>query len=292
MRSYTGLGVDLAILIASPKIARGQDRGESAASTRVIAGVVRDTTGTPIVGVQVRANGRQLALSDSVGRFRVNGVNEPSLSLTFRRLGYEPATRTLTSGNASSPPIEVVMTPNSQLLRTIVVEGQAYDKDLWANGFYHRQKVASGSFFDPDVLMHFGGSGLGSLMHEVPRVDVERKGNRDYAFSSVAGNRCRMNVYVDGVFQQAAMPSPRFGADDAVGLGDLVDFRDIRAVEVYPRATSVPTQFSRMGPGAGPQGRPMPRIPSPRGSLSATTNENQDAACGALVIWTKAPGEK
>jgi hypothetical protein len=192
-----------------------------------------------------------------------------------------------------------VLVPNSQLLRTIVVEGRAYDRELWANGFYHRQKIASGSFFDPDDLAHFGGSGVGSVLHEVPRVQVEWQNGQDYAFSTVAGNRCRMNVFIDGMFQRAAMPGPSprapgssVSGSDALGLSELIDFRDIRAIEVYPRASSVPTQFSRMGPPAGHQGNPMPRIPSPTGAVSGSGTENQDAACGAIVIWTKTPGEK
>ena len=154
--------------------------------------------------------------------------------------------------------------------------------------------MASGSFFDPDFLAHFGGYGVASVLHEVPRVDVMRKGDRDFAFSTVGGNRCRMNVYIDGMFQRAAMPGPGRLADDALGLNDLIDYRDIRAVEVYPRAMSVPTQFSRMGPNAGVQGQPMPRIPSPSGRVYASTPDdaNADAACGAIVIWTKDPGEK
>lgn len=293
MHHWMGVGVGLAILVIGPKIAAGQNGGESAAS-RAIVGVVHDTTGAPIVAVQLRVNGRQVALTDSSGRFRLNAVSEPSLSAMFRRLGYEPVTRMLDT-RSSTTPIEVTMIPNQQLLRTIVVEGEAYDKDLWANGFYHRRKIASGSFFDPDFLAHFGGYGLASVMHEVPRVDIMRRGDRDFAFSTVGGNRCRMNVYVDGMFQRAVMPGPGGSSDDAVGLNDLVDYHDIRAVEVYPRAMSVPTQFSRMGPGAGSQGRPMPRIPSPasgRVYVSRADDANADAACGAIVIWTKDPREK
>jgi hypothetical protein len=181
----------LVVVLSSPKIARGQNGGESATSSRVIAGVVRDTTNRPIEGVQVQADRRQFVLTDSGGRFRVTGIGGASVFLGFRRLGYEPASRTIALHESTPGLIEVVLTPNSQLLRTIVVEGQAYDRDLWANGFYHRRKMASGSFFDPDFLMHFGGSGLGSVLHEVPRVQVERMHNQEYAFSTVGGNRCR-----------------------------------------------------------------------------------------------------
>lgn len=296
MRSILGAGAAVAMLLSFSKIVRGQGGGEPGAATRAVTGVVRDTTGRPIEGVEVRVNARPLALTDASGQFRL-GTVAGTATLSFRRLGYEPASRVLGPGETTS--VEIAMLPNSQLLRTIVVEGRAYDKELWANGFYRRQKVASGSFFDPDFLAHFGGNGVASLLHEVPRVQVQNQNGQDYAFSTVAGRRCRMNVYVDGVFQRATMPGPlkpppgsgTFGYD-ALGLNELVDYRDVRGVEVYPRATSVPIQFSRMGPPAGPQGNPMPRIPSPTGAVSGSATENQDAACGAIVIWTTAPGEK
>ena len=285
------IGLVLAITLSTSNIARAQGGGEPVSAPRAIVGVVRDTAGRPVVGVQVRVNERQLALTDSLGRFRLVGANGASVAMTFRRLGYEPITRTMDLRATAAVPIDVTMTPNSQLLRTVVVEGQAYDRDLWKNGFYHRQKTASGSFFDPEFLAHFGGSGVGSLLHEVPRVEVERKDNQDHAFSTVGGNRCRMNVFVDGVFQRVAMPSPT-GREEGMGLADLIDYRDIRAVEVYPRAMSVPIQFSRMGPGAGRQGRPMPRIPLPGNIHIPISDENSDAACGAIVIWTRTPDEK
>ena len=193
MRSLIGVGIAVAILFSAPKIAAGQNGGESTTPPRAITGVVRDTTGAPIVAVQVRLDGHQVTVTDSSGRFRLTGVSEASLPVTFRRLGYEPVTRMVQTRDALMS-IDVTMTPNQQLLRTIVVKGEAYDKDLWANGFYHRRKVASGSFFDPDFLAHFGGDGLAFVMHEVPRVDIMRKGDRDYAFSTIGGNRCRMNV--------------------------------------------------------------------------------------------------
>ena len=295
MRTSAGVGIGLAILLAVPRHAAGQ-AASSPVSNRALIGVVRDTTGRPIEGVEVRVDARAVALTDSAGRFRI-GKPGGAASLAFRRLGYEPATRTIAA--ADSTTLDVVLVANSQLLRTIVVEGRAYDRELWANGFYQRQKIASGAFFDPDYLAHFGGDGVGSVLHEVPRVQVQRQNGQDYAFSTNAGNRCRMNVFIDGMFQRTAMPGPlkpppgsSTGGYDALGLNELVDFRDIRAIEVYPRATSVPIQFSRMGPPAGPQGNPMPRIPSPTGAVSGSAAENQDAACGAIVIWTKSPGEK
>ena len=295
MRAVTGTGFGLAILLAVPQIAPAQSEA-GGASTRVVVGVVRDTTGRAIEGVEVRAGTRPIAFTDSAGRFRI-GSPGGATSLAFRRLGYEATTRSITATDSAT--MDVVLVPNAQLLRAIVVEGQAYDKDLWANGFYHRRKIAGGSFFDPDYLAHFGGDGVGSVLHEVPRVQVQRQNGQDYAFSTNAGNRCRMNVFIDGMFQRTAMPGPlkpppgsSVGGYDALGLNELVDFRDIRAIEVYPRATSVPIQFSRMGPPAGPQGNPMPRIPSPTGAVSGSATENQDAACGAIVIWTKDPGEK
>jgi hypothetical protein len=262
--------------------------------TRAVLGRVVDESARGLGGADVRTAGGTRTVTDSTGRFVLREVPAGAIQIIARRVGYDSASVIVPNdGGAGSEPTWVSITlQRPHRLNEIVVEGQAYDRGLWDRGFYHRQKVASGTFFDPDAIEHFGGNGLGSLVRQVPRVDVRYIGNADYAFSSIAGRTCRMNIFIDGLYQRSAMPSPVRGMGgegaEGIGLKDLVGFREIAAVEVYPRASSVPTQFQRMGPPAGPQGISSSQIPSPSGARSRSPQgENQDAACGAIVIWTK-----
>jgi hypothetical protein len=271
-------------------------RGDTASGpTRVIVGRVLDDAARGLPDVEVRAASGASALTDSSGRFALRGLPGGELTIVARKVGYDSTSANVPPAATGAASEVTLILVRAHRLREIVVEGKVYDRALWDRGFYHRQKVFSGTFFDTDAVEHFGGDGLGSLVRQAPRVDVRNIGNADDAFSRIAGRPGRRNVFIDGMFQRAAMPSPvrmmGGGAAEGVGLKDLIEFREIAAVELYPRASSVPIQFQRMGPPAGPQGTSSQQIGSPSGlsRRGPSQGENQDAACGAIVIWTKSP---
>jgi hypothetical protein len=258
----------------------------------VVDGFVRDGADRGIVGAEILIGASRSVVSDEHGAFHLGEMAADTIRLVVRRIGFDSVSLSLPLLHSGIRTELIIAMRRTHSLAVITVEGKAYDQFLWDKGFYRRQKTASGSFFDPDFLEHFGGSGLGSVLREAQRVDVRRINNQEYAFSAVGGSPCRMNVFIDGIFQRLAMPSPT-GAQEGMGLGELIGFRDVHAVEVYPRANFVPTQFVRMGPAAGPAGRSTPRLPSPNGMKSAAgmQGDNQDAACGAIVIWTRPVNE-
>jgi hypothetical protein len=282
------------LLCASSLAAQTPARADSVAHpARTVVGRVLDEASRPLSGVEVRVAAGASSVTDSSGRFVLTSLSDGALQLVARKVGFDSSSTSVPGAAGSSTEVSkvsIVLT-RTHRLNEIVVEGQSFDRALWDLGFYHRRKVASGTFFDQDAIEHFGGDGVGSLVRQVPRVDVRRIDNADYAFSTIAGRACRMNIFIDGMFQRVAMPS-QTGRSEGVGLNELIGFREIAAVEVYPRASSVPIQFMRMGPAAGPQGISSQQIPLPGGLKLPRTSqgENQDAACGAIVIWTKSPG--
>jgi hypothetical protein len=277
-------------------VAQTPARGDSASGpARVIVGRVLDEAARGLPDAEVRTAGGASAVTDSSGRFALRGLPDGDLTVVARKVGYDSTSANVPPGATGATSGLTLVLVRAHRLNEIVVEGKVYDRALWDRGFYHRQKVASGTFFDTDAIDHFGGDGLGSLVRQAPRVDVRNIGNADYAFSSIAGRPCRMNIFIDGMFQRVAMPSPVTGfrgeSLEGVALKDLIGFRNIAAVEVYPRASMVPIQFQRMGPPAGPQGMTSQQIGSPSGlsGRRPSQGENQDAACGAIIIWTKSP---
>ena len=97
-----------------------------------------------------------------------------------------------------------------------------------------------------------------------------------------------MNVFIDGRFVREAMP---VAGDPGLPLSQLVSRSDIHAIEIYPTVNSVPIEFTRIGPSTN-SGRAQSRIPSPNRPMSSRPVENDDAACGTIVIWTKAFAER
>jgi len=252
-------------------------------TTTAIRGVVRDTLGRPVPHTQIRTPARTM-MSDAEGRFRLPLGGDDTVHALIRRIGFEPMTTTIRRpAPGDTTPVQITLLPVAARLDRVIVEGQAYDRALWDRGFYRRQRGPGGVFFDPEDLRWLRPAGLAAIVREAPRVVIERRGTKDVAYSSLAGRPCRMHVYIDGVHQRAAMPGPSGGEAYALGLHELIDPRLIHAVEVYPTAAQVPTQFARMGSADGGGAR----IPSPGQPYRvARPSEGPDAPCGAIVIWT------
>ena len=270
-----------------------------AAGTITLAGTVRDPAGGPIEGASLRVGPKLEALSDARGVFVLRGVPSTRVQLAVRRIGYMPTTLDIAATQVGvRVELDVRLQRNPVTLQTVVVDGRAYDKTLWDVGFYRRERVGFGHYFDPDYTAHFGGASVASLVREVPRIHVEAYNDQQYAYGRIAGNQCRMNIFVDGMFRRDAMP-PGYKAtmDKGVGLNVLVPKEDVYAVEIYPTINSVPTQFQRMGPAVNASmTRTSQRIPlNAAGGVNAQSNRprpsdeivNNDAACGAIVIWTR-----
>ena len=260
--------------------------GASAQKKSTVVGFVRDSAGRPIQGVEVRTpSAGKPSVTDATGRFQFANVGDDMVRLRFRKVGLEPVNLATVRDSASeSSPVAVTMGPMIARLGRVVVEGQAYDQKLWENGFYERQRASRGTFFDPADIEFYAHAGLGAIVQQAERVRVETRGTQQFAFGDVAGRRCVMHVYVDGVYQYSAIPKNN-NAATAVGLREIVDPRNIYAVEVYPSATGVPTQYQRMG---SADGNNAARMPSPGEAWrEAAASSDPNAPCGAILIWKR-----
>lgn len=291
-------GVPLVAVLASASVVAAQAPGQPsdttvAKGTIMLVGTVRDAAGRPIAGAELRVGQRHVALSDTAGRFLLPGMPAEPMELVVRRIGYE---RTSLHVVPTQPGVRIELAVQLASapfrLPSVLVEGKAYDKALWDAGFYKRERVGYGKYFDPDFMQHYGGASLATLVREVPRVHLEQYGDQWYAYGRIAGNQCRMNIYVDGMYRREAMSGDIRGMNKGVGLNLLVPKEEVYAVEVYPTINSLPVEFTRVGPKAGFNRRPSARIPVGRNIYESTRRAdeeltNNDAACGAIVIWTK-----
>lgn len=254
----------------------------SATSADSIAGLLRDSLGAPVQGAEVRHE-RGTATSDSRGRFAV-ASRDDTVRVSIRKLGFEPVvTFIYRAGSSPADSNVVTLFPLVQRLDRVIVEGVPYDRELWERGFYRRQQTAHGVFFDPEEMRIRAPAGLPAILHTLPRVRIERAGTQEFALGNVAGRSCRMHVYMNGMYFHPAMTSGR-AASATMGLREIVHPDDIHAMEVYPNANTVPTQFARKGL-ARTGGV---RIPSP-GKMMAERDADGDSEspCGVILIWTK-----
>lgn len=234
-----------------------------AARTVTLVGVVRDTTGRPLSGAEVRAGAQAFTLTDGEGRFEIGGVPPDTVQLLVRRIGYLPADVILEASAGLRVELAVSMVPAAVQLGTVVIEGRQMDTRLWRNGFYDREKSGFGYIFGPDKV-DGKATPVSALAMQVPAVVVERgPAGAAIPYGKNGTRECQMDVFLDGMHI-------RWAAE--VGVDQLVSRSEVIALEVYPRAHSVPTRYLKGGFS---------------GSGAGDTME-----CGVILIWTRPLGEK
>ena len=254
--------------------AQAPTAADSAARYVTLVGVVRDTAGRPLAGAEVRAGATQITLSDADGTFLLTGVEPDTVQLLVRRIGYRPADVVLAASAGLRVELLVRMVPAAVELGTITIEGRTMDTRLWQSGFYDRQKVGSGTFFDPEFLARHRGT-MDGLMRDAPGVRVQRdRYGRTVALGRFGSGWCQLNVFIDGVFV-------RWASD--IGIDQLLNKADVLAVEIYPRGTQVPATLAGYTASGGGV------LTSPGGAGGGATGGTD---CGVVAFWTKPIGGK
>ena len=225
----------------------------------VLAGVVTDTLDRPLRAAEVRAGGK-VALTDSLGRFRIDSITADPTYVLIRRIGYQWAeTEIERQPDALEIHIVARLEPSAVQLGTVVVNGKRLDGFLMKEGFYERQQGASGTFLDAEKLARAGYTYSG-VLGSIPGVQV-RVGNfgalvpTGVATQGLGRGRCAMDVFLDGTLVRWASEA---------GINNVIPRDQLMAVEVYPRATEVPARYRQMG-----------------------RMDGNGMVCGAILLWSK-----
>jgi hypothetical protein len=198
------------------------------------------------------------AISDDSGRFYLRGLAPGKNGFTITKIGFAPVSFETTLLPDSMLVLSIRMHP-VQTLDPVRVSAFRINAYLARTGFTDRKRQGTGSYLTPEYLDSLapGVATSAQLLRNVRGVDV-RCVKSECVVHAHDPPDCFW-LFVDGV---------ALGTDqiDVVGLTPT----DIAAIEVYERASIVPTEFQ----GAIPQRRG-------RGLSLA-------AGCGAIVVWTKA----
>jgi hypothetical protein len=227
------------------------DSAAAPLGTSAIDGIVADPAGRVLAAAVVTAQG--LPVSDvTTGRgfFHVRGLPAGPRRFTIRRVGFQPVTFDLDLPDGATVHLQVTLRPSVVMLSTIVVDGEMRSLGLVRSGFYDRVvRQSQGYFYPPEEMERRKLTTLASLLTEIPGLHIERRNNEAVALGrSVGTGRCELNLWVDGTPARAA----------AAPLDHLAPAHLVRAVEVYPSASVVPTEYVL-----------------------------QNNLCGAVVVWTR-----
>jgi len=226
-------------------------------------------------------NAVAVAQSDGTGRFSLRAPRSGSYRLQIRRLGYQPRWVQVEVGGDGLE-VDVRLAPIPVTLDPVVIEADLNLRYLERVGFYHRQYSDFGHFITRDEIEARRAARVTDVLSTVAGVrlvpDGTRLGRMLLQFRSALttfGGLCEPRVFVDGLVAikgdaKPVVMTPGGGIIDELNqedprspepaVDDVVDPRDIEAIEVYRSGAQVPAQFGGMGP---------------------------FTRCGVVVVWTR-----
>jgi len=220
-----------------------------------LVGIVRDSTGLPIPGVEVRYKGSDFVSvrTNDSGGFRMINLPTGLANVTVRRMGFVPATADVRLRSGRTDSLVFSLNPLATTLAGVLVEDEyeARSHRLLA-GFWERRSRGFGYFLTRDEIEKRDAHEFADLARMAPSVTVGmRNGRKVIRFSRGPGARdCPPQYVVDGMRIENGSP-------------DEFTPQDVEAIELYSGPATIPPQFA-------------PRFNS--------------YTCGAVVIWTRLPG--
>lgn len=220
-----------------------------------LVGLVRDSAGHPIPGVEVRLKGADIlyARTNDSGGFRLPGMPAGPTSIVVRRLGFAPATVDLRLRAGRTDSLVVSLSALATAIEGVLVqdEYEARSHRLLA-GFWERRARGFGNYMTRDEIVRRDAHDFVDLARMIPSVRVQTKNGRQVIRFNRGGSKgdCPPQYFVDGMRIENGSP-------------DEFSPSDVEALELYSGPATTPPQFTA---------RPF------------------SYTCGAIVIWTRLPG--
>lgn len=242
-----------------------------AQTSRITGTVTRDTADNRLPGVEVSitAIGRS-AKANYLGEFRLDRLPAGTHVLTFRQIGFEVLSDTVTVAENGTVDRWFLMRPSAVDLGPVVTTGVVSRTVSPAlREFEERRKQGFGHFISDSVLRDGENRDFANLViaripglsrFRVPQDDrgghgqiyvgSARKCGNGPAISSCSGpgSYCPVTLYVDGVLV--------FNSANQQGTAEIPDFSQFRAaeyggVEYYPGGAALPVRFNATASGCG-----------------------------------------
>lgn len=229
-------------------------------NAQVLGRVVDRSTGEIVVGAEVVLAGTGLrTLTDQNGMFVFPDVPPGLEILRVQHLAYGEHERELVVEAGTTYRVDGRLAPEAVELEglEVTVASRSWFRQMDELRLRMRSALG-GSYVMADDLERRGYPPLAETLREVPGVNVRRNGFQwqiTIPRCASTANSQEPVIYMDGM----KVYSP--GSGQTMDILQMVSTMDVEAVEVYKGAASLPAEFS-----------------------------GTDAACGAVIIWTKRGG--
>jgi len=252
MRPWFAVGLLVFSLASGPIHAQSLRPGGALLLGRVIA----DSTKRPVAGAEVlipSVSGR--AITDSLGRFRIEGVPSGRRGLRVNKIGYAPLRTAVEFSTGDTVELEIGMSGSADELDAVeIVAAQNSSNRLME--FERRRATGTGSYLTAEDIRQKTRGRLSEALRSVSGVNlITGSTGGTYlvgARSARHGGTCFTAVMLDGVWvYDGDRTQTPFNVNSIIP-------DDIAAVEYYRGLSNTPVE------------------------LQGVRN-----SCGALVIWTK-----
>ena len=224
--------------------------GELLPPTGILAGVVRDSLGTPIAEAQVSIDGDTASVrSDADGRFRLTQVQAGTQTIEVRRVGLEPGRLVVDIVPGATTSVALTLT-KSRLLDPILVTAQRMRNMPGVVDAVRRHRTGIGYIKLEDEIAK--SPTMMSLFQGISGVRIRpaNGGTQWVALMRRGAGECAARVFVDG-------------REVDIDYAASIVPSELAAVEVYVRGATAPIFTA---------GR------SPYGA---------DETCGVILLWEK-----
>ena len=189
----------------------------------------------PIPGALVQIAGTdRRAVTDQAGRAEITVPTRGLHRVTASRLGYSSTSRNIVVEESRPASLRIALAVDPLRLAEVRVAAERTPPRK-LDDFFQRESRSLGHFITPDDIARRRPHQFSDLLRDVPGLRVNcRFGGCDVASAraSMAGRRCPMQFYIDGMrvfnMSPSEIPAP-----------------DVLAVEVYRGASEIPAEFNR-----------------------------------------------
>jgi hypothetical protein len=207
-----------------------------AAQSGVIRGVITDSAGRPIRGVEVLALKTDRAgRTDAQGLYTITRVPWGQTVVMARLLGYRPAEQAVTVGDSGEATLNLTLGTAIQIIDTVRITSHDHCQPYRFDGFDCRRDAGIGQFRGPEELralrsvywadMFEGFAGLRRVPFQNENLD------RDWTISPTTGWRC-LKI--------------GFNGREPTARETIVRPEDIYAIEHYDVYEKVPEAYKRL----------------------------------------------